>query len=42
MTGRWLLDPVLIGGLVTLALVYFLLTGPLRARYAPGQAFPRA
>ena len=41
MTGRWLLDPVLIGGLVTLALVYFLLTGPLRARYAPGTAFPR-
>ena len=41
MTGRWLFDPVLIGGLLTLALVYFLLTGPLRARYAPGQAFPR-
>ena len=40
MTGRWLLDPVLIGGLVTLALVYFLLTGPLRARYAPGAPFP--
>ena len=41
MTGRWILDPVLIGGLVTLALVYFLLTGPLRQRYAPGAAFPR-
>jgi putative membrane protein len=41
MTGRWLLDPVLIGGLVTLALVYFLLTGPLRHRLAPGQPFPR-
>ncbi len=41
MTGRWLFDPVLIGGLVTLALVYFLLTGPLRSRFAPGKAFPR-
>lgn len=41
MTGRWIFDPVLIGGLVTLALVYFLLTGPLRKRYAPGEAFPK-
>ena len=41
MSGRWLLDPLLIGGLVTLALVYFLLTGPLRKRYAPGQPFPK-
>jgi putative membrane protein len=41
MTGRWLLDPVLIGGLLTLALIYFLLTGPLRGRLAPGQPFPR-
>ncbi len=41
MTGRWQLDPVLIGGLLTLALVYFLLTGPLRARFAPGRAYPR-
>ena len=40
MSGRWLLDPVLIGGLLTVALVYFLLTGPLRARFAPGAAFP--
>ncbi|ADI15907.1 cytochrome c oxidase assembly protein [Truepera radiovictrix] len=41
MTGRWLLDPVLIGGLVTLALVYALLTGPLRHRLAPGTPYPR-
>ncbi len=41
MTGRWVFDPVLVGGLVTLALVYLLLTGPLRQRYAPGTAFSR-
>lgn len=41
MTGRWLLDPVLIGGLVTLALVYALLVGPLRRRLAPGTPYPR-
>jgi len=41
MSGRWILDPILIGGLATLALVYFLLTGPLRARYAPGATFPK-
>lgn len=41
MSGRWLFDPLLIGGLLTLALVYFLLTGPLRSRYAPGAAFPK-
>ena len=41
MTGRWLLDPVLIGGLVTLALTYALLTGPLRGRFAPGKAYPQ-
>lgn len=41
MSGRWLLDPVLIGGLVTLALTYFLLTGPLRGRFAPGRAYPK-
>ena len=41
MTGRWILDPVLLGGLLTLALIYFLLTGPLRARYAPGTVFPK-
>ncbi len=40
MIARWQLDPVLIGGLATLALVYFLLTGPLRRRFAPGQPFP--
>jgi len=40
MAGRWLLDPVLLGGLLTLALVYGLLVGPLRARVAPGAAFP--
>ena len=33
-------DPVLIGGLVTAALVYGLLVGPLRRRLAPGARFP--
>ena len=32
----WQRDPVLIGGLVTAALVYGLLVGPLRRRLAPG------
>ncbi len=39
-TLPWQLDPVLIGTLVTLAVVYGLAVGPLRARLAPGKAFP--
>ncbi|MDZ7799854.1 MAG: cytochrome c oxidase assembly protein [Trueperaceae bacterium] len=37
----WQTDPVLLGGLVTLATVYGLAAGPLRARLAPGTPFPR-
>lgn len=37
---RWQIDPTLIGGLLTLALVYGLLTGPLRKRLAPSATFP--
>lgn len=40
MPGHWYFDPLLIGGILTLALVYALLSGPLRKRYAPGAAFP--
>lgn len=40
MILRWIFDPVLIGGLFTLALLYFLVTGPLRSRYAPGEPYP--
>ncbi len=36
----WQLDPVLIGGIVALAFMYFLATGPLRERIAPGEPFP--
>ena len=36
----WQLDPVLIGGIVTLATLYGLAVGPLRARLAPGRPFP--
>jgi putative membrane protein len=32
----WTLDPVLIGTLLTLAITYVLLAGPLRSRVAPG------
>ena len=38
---RWQTDPVLVGGLLTFAVVYGLLIGPLRARLAPGAAFPK-
>lgn len=37
----WQVDPVLIGGLLALALVYGLLVGPLRERLAPSAAFER-
>ena len=41
MTLRWQLDPVLIGGLVTFAVLYALTVGPLRDRLAPpGQPLP--
>jgi putative membrane protein len=41
MTLGWQVDPVLIGGLLTFAVLYGLLTGPLRGRLAPGAAYPR-
>jgi putative membrane protein len=34
----WQLDPILIGGLLAVAVAYALVTGPLRARIAPGSA----
>ena len=37
----WQLDPVLIGGILALGVVYALAVGPLRARLAPGQPFPK-
>lgn len=37
----WQTDPVLLGSLLTLAVVYGLAAGPLRARLAPGAPFPR-
>lgn len=40
MTLRWQADPILIGGLLTFALMYGLLTGPLRHRLAPAAPFP--
>lgn len=36
----WQLDPVLIGGLLTLGVLYGLAAGPLRARLAPARPFP--
>jgi putative membrane protein len=36
----WQTDPVLIGGLITLATLYALAAGPLRSRLAPGTPFP--
>ena len=36
----WQADPVLLGGLVTLATLYALGAGPLRSRLAPGTPFP--
>lgn len=39
---HWHNEPHLIGGLILLGWLYALLTGPLRARIAPGEPFPRA
>ena len=36
----WQLDPVLLGGLLTLAFSYTLLIGPLRSRLAPAAPVP--
>ena len=36
----WQTDPVLIGGIWSLALIYTLAVGPLRKRIAPGEPFP--
>lgn len=38
---HWHNEPHLIGGLILLGWLYALFTGPLRARIAPGEAFPR-
>ena len=38
----WELDPVLIGSLLTAAILFALAAGPLRARLAPGRPFPLA
>lgn len=37
----WYPDPVLIGSLMTFAVCYGLMVGPLRSRLAPGVPFPR-
>ena len=37
----WQLDPVLIGGILALGVAYALAVGPLRARLAPGQPYPK-
>lgn len=36
----WQTDPVLIGGIFSLAVIYTLLVGPLRSQIAPGEPFP--
>lgn len=36
----WRFDPVFIGGLLTVALIYMLTVGPLRHRLAPNSSFP--
>lgn len=44
MTGTlylgWQVGPVLMGGLVTAAVAYYLAVGPLRQRIAPGEPYP--
>lgn len=37
---NWQLEPVLLGGIVTAAVAYYLAIGPLRSRLAPGEAYP--
>ncbi len=37
--ATWQFDPVLIGGILAVALAYYLATGPLRERLAPGEPF---
>lgn len=39
---QWQVDPVLLGSLLTAAVVYGLAAGPLRSRIAPGKPFPTA
>jgi len=36
----WQLEPVLLGGIVTAAVAYYLAIGPLRSRLAPTEPFP--
>jgi len=38
---HWHNEPHLVGGLILLGWLYALLTGPLRARIAPGVPYPR-
>ena len=40
MILRWQLDPILIGGILTLCLLYGLLVGPLRRKLEPDKPFP--
>jgi len=37
---NWQLEPVLLGGLVAAAVIYYLAIGPLRRRLAPGEKYP--
>ncbi|MBA3848644.1 MAG: cytochrome c oxidase assembly protein [Opitutus sp.] len=39
---HWHNESFLIGGLIALGWLYAILTGPLRARFAPGVSYPRA
>lgn len=39
--AHWHNEPFLVGGLIFLGWLYAILTGPLRARIAPGAAYPR-
>lgn len=39
---HWHNEPYLVGGLIFLGWLYAILAGPLRARLAPGEPFPRA
>ena len=39
---HWHNEPILVGGLVLLGWLWAVLAGPLRARLAPGEPFPRA
>lgn len=38
---HWHNEPLLVGGLIFIGWLYAILTGPLRSRLAPGEAYPR-